>query len=128
MNDKKIIKKLRIRNVYKDEDIITLKLKYLEMMNSKKSFFIKNNKKDNNLQININIENKNKLVNKSTNEENAIKLCSMLSKDRATNYATWRDVGYALFNISPNLKNNFHKFIITLYYFYSISRISESLI
>lgn len=111
MNDKKIIKKLRIRNVYKDEDIITLKSKYLEMMNSKKSFFIENNnKKDNNLQININIENKNKLVNKSTNEENAIKLCSMLSKDRATNYASWRDVGYALFNISPNLKNNFHKF------------------
>ena len=111
MNDKKIIKKLRIRNVYNDEDIITLKLKYLEAMNSKKTFFIENNnKKDNNLQINLNIENKNKVGNKSTNEENAIKLCSILSKERATNYGSWRDVGYALFNISPNLKNNFHKF------------------
>ena len=111
INDKKIIKKLRIRNIYNDTDIITFKLKYLEIMNSKKTFFVENNnKKDNNLQININIENKNKVGNKSTNEESAIKLCSMLSKERATNYGSWRDVGYALFNISSNLNKNFHKF------------------
>lgn len=111
MNDKKIIKKLKIRNVYKDEDIITLRLKYSEIMNKKKSFFIENNNnKDNNLKFNINIENNNKVGNKLTNEENVIQLCSMLSKERATNYESWRDVGYALFNISPNLKKIFHKF------------------
>ena len=33
-------------------------------------------------------------------------LCKMFNAKRATNYELWRNVGYALYNISPRLNSN----------------------
>ena len=89
---------------------ITLKEKHIDLVNNinkknvdKTSFFIENKK--NNCVVNIKQSSE-----ELKNIDCAIKLCNMLDSKRAEKYDTWRDVGYALYNISPELKKSFHEF------------------
>ena len=115
--DKDIINELSIRK----PDIITtidIKKKYgqnledfITKLNTKKDptkFFIENNN-DNNNNNNINIaQNINSVQIKDY--EIAKRLVKMFSVKRSNNYEEWRNVGWALYNTSPHLKDDFHEF------------------
>lgn len=116
INEKKIRKKLSIRKLIDDTQTIKIKDTYKSLLSQKNEnkFFVENQKS--NEKIIIQVSNNNESTNFSNNQKNlttlesAIELTKMLSVERATAYETWRDVGYALYNISTELKNTFHEF------------------
>ena len=114
--DKEIINELSIRkpNILQTIDI---KKKYeniiedfIKKLNSKKDpikFFIDNNNNNNNNNNNI-VKNIN--PNQLKDYEIAKKLIKMFGIKRSNNYEDWRNVGWALYNTSPHLKEDFHDF------------------
>jgi P4 family phage/plasmid primase-like protien len=114
--DKDIINELSIRktNIFKTIDI---KKKYesslenfVSKLNSKKDpskFFIENNKNNNTNNID-NVQNINPIQIKDY--EIAKRLIKMFNIKRSNNYEEWRNVGWALYNTSPHLKEDFHDF------------------
>ena len=112
--DKDIINELSIRksNVLSTIDI---KKKYesslenfVSKLNSKKDptkFFIENNNNTNNTEIIQNIT-----PTQIKDYEIAKRLVKMFSIKRSNNYEEWRNVGWALYNTSPHLKEDFHDF------------------
>jgi P4 family phage/plasmid primase-like protien len=117
-SDKQLINILSIRNPNFTVKS-TIKQKYFNTIND---FINKNNigvvdcskffKDNNNNNNNNNIEETNenfKNINQNVFED-VVMLCKMLNVKRATNYELWRNVGYALYNISPKLNANFHEF------------------
>ena len=107
LRNKKDCKVTKINSSYKEE-LLTIKEKYLKKSKvSLEDLFInKNNddKKENN---------KNEVKNYKNNSseiEEAKKLVLLLSKERSKNYETWISVGWALFNISPQLLESFKEF------------------
>lgn len=113
--DKTITNELSIRKPDMVPSII-IKKKYennldefVKKINSKKDnnrFFLENNNNNNN---DMNIAN-------NINPENikdfdvVRRLVKMLNENRANNYEEWRNVGWALYNTSPYLKDDFHEF------------------
>jgi P4 family phage/plasmid primase-like protien len=115
--DKDIINELSIRKPGLSQSI-DIKKKYekniedfISKLNSKKEpnkFFIENNNNNNN-NNNINIgQNINPVQIKDY--EIAKRLVKMFSIKRSNNYEEWRNVGWALYNTSPHLKEDFHDF------------------
>lgn len=121
-SDKQIINILSIRN---PNFIIkaTIKQKYFNTINDFinknnigvvdcSKFFKDNNNNNNNNNINIEEDYNNNGCAKINENifEDVVMLCKMFNAKRATNYELWRNVGYALYNISPRLNSNFHEF------------------
>ena len=101
LSNYELVKLLSIRN--KSENTFVNKIFENELMNHKLSKIKKKTNK-----IERNDKNEKKIVDIDNHEnyfnrEEIERLITMLSVERATNYTTWINVGFCLFNISENL-------------------------
>ena len=114
--DKDIINDLSIRKpdilstIYTKKKYEQIIDDFTKKLNSKKEpnkFFIDNNNNNNNNNNNV-IQNIN--PDQLKDYEISKKLIKMFGIKRSNNYEDWRNVGWALYNTSPHLKEDFHDF------------------
>lgn len=94
------------------KELEEIEQKYVKKKKSVDDFFVKNDKNDknnNNKQINM-VGNKNDAMYQLDDVKEAKKLVKLLSPKRASPWESWIRVGWALFNISPTLLNEFVEF------------------